>query len=299
MESLSQTSKDYHKNVDVIRSKALETLVNCTRDVQVSLLELKKLGISFDCSSYRVAVFDMDTYSEMYQVDMHKQQESALMSFVLFNISNEIVTRENAGVAYQEGSNRVCIIFTGCRSREFGDKIHSICQEIPHQDHIFDLPFLQIQSLKCSQVISDKLQDQLVIVCRSLFEFFEPFTDAHASHLEVLRRYKCVLVKQRHLQSASAHVQDRRSLLDHFFESGFLCRNRFVAKEMLLCIAEDFNPNSGAAINLFLYDQRIYHLTKRTGRTGTIIRNSELLHHLAEIIEDHTDRIHDLRLKTS
>jgi two-component system response regulator YesN len=61
---------------------------------------------------------------------MHKQQESALMSFVLFNISNEIMTRENAGVAYQEGSNRVCIIFTGCRSREFGDKIHSICQEI-------------------------------------------------------------------------------------------------------------------------------------------------------------------------
>ena len=31
--------------MDVIRSKALETLVNCTRDVQVSLLELKKLGI--------------------------------------------------------------------------------------------------------------------------------------------------------------------------------------------------------------------------------------------------------------
>ena len=75
----------------------------------------------------------MDTYSEMYQVDMHKQQESALMSFVLFNISNEIVTRENAGVAYQEGSNRVCIIFTGCRSREFGDKIHSICQEIQQE----------------------------------------------------------------------------------------------------------------------------------------------------------------------
>ena len=174
-----------------------------------------------------------------------------------------------------------------------------ICKKIPHQDHIFDLPVLQIQSLKCSQVISDKLQDQLVIVCRSLFEFFETFTDTHASHLETLRRYKCVLVKQRHLQSASTHVQDRRSLLDHFFESGFLCRNRFVAKEMLLCIAEDFNPDSGAAINLFLYDQRIYHLTKRTGRTGTIIRNSELLHHLAEIVEDHTDRIHDLRLETS
>ena len=130
MESLAQTSQDYHKNVDVIRSKALETLVNCTRDVQVSLLELEKLGIRFDCPSFRIAVFDMDTYSDIYQVDMHKQQESALMSFVLFNVSNEIVTRENAGVAYQEGSNRICVIFTGNRSREFREKIHSICQEI-------------------------------------------------------------------------------------------------------------------------------------------------------------------------
>ena len=130
MESLAQTSQDYHKNADVIRSKALETLVNCTRDVQVSLTELKKLGICFDCPSYRVAVFDMDTYSELYQVDMHKQQESALMSFVLFNVSNEIVTRENAGVSYQEGSNRVCIIFAGNRSREFSEQIHRICREI-------------------------------------------------------------------------------------------------------------------------------------------------------------------------
>lgn len=72
----------------------------------------------------------MDTYSELYQVDMHKQQESALMSFVLFNVSNEIVTRENAGVSYQEGSNRVCIIFAGNRSREFSEQIHRICREI-------------------------------------------------------------------------------------------------------------------------------------------------------------------------
>lgn len=130
MESLTQTSKDYHRNVDVIRSKALETLVNCTRDVQISLQELQKLGISFECSSFRVAVFDMDTYSELYQVDMNKQQESALMSFVLFNVSNEIVDREKAGIAYQEGSNRICVIFTGNRSREFAEKIHDICHEI-------------------------------------------------------------------------------------------------------------------------------------------------------------------------
>lgn len=33
------------------------------------------------------------------------------MAFVLYNISDEIVTREEAGFAYQEGNNRVGILF--------------------------------------------------------------------------------------------------------------------------------------------------------------------------------------------
>ena len=130
MESLTQVSQDYHKNANVIRSKALDCLVKCTRDVQVSLDELERMGITFRAASYRVAVFDIDTYSEMYQMDMDKQQESALMAFVLFNVGDEIVVRENAGVVYQEGNNRVCIIFAGNRTKEFSESIHRICREI-------------------------------------------------------------------------------------------------------------------------------------------------------------------------
>ena len=130
MESLTQVSQDYHKNANVIRSKALDCLVKCTRDVQVSLDELERMGITFQAASYRVAVFDIDTYSEMYQMDMDKQQESALMAFVLFNVGDEIVVRENAGVVYQEGNNRVCIIFAGNRTKEFSENIHRICHEI-------------------------------------------------------------------------------------------------------------------------------------------------------------------------
>lgn len=130
MESLTQVSQDYHKNVNVIRSKALDCLVKCTREVQVSLDELERMGITFQAASYRVAVFDIDTYSEMYQMDMDKQQESALMAFVLFNVGDEIVVREKAGVVYQEGNNRVCIIFAGNRTKEFSESIHRICHEI-------------------------------------------------------------------------------------------------------------------------------------------------------------------------
>lgn len=130
MESLTQVSQDYHKNANVIRSKALDCLVKCTRDVQVSLDELERMGITFQAASYRVAVFDIDTYSDMYQMDMDKQQESALMAFVLFNVGDEIVVQEKAGVVYQEGNNRVCIIFAGNRTKEFSESIHRICREI-------------------------------------------------------------------------------------------------------------------------------------------------------------------------
>lgn len=132
LENLTKTSQDYRKNAIVIRSKAVEALVGCTRDVEESLRELREMGILLDSPSYRVAVFDMDLYSDLQYVDMEKRQESALMAFVLFNVSDEIVTRENAGIAYQEGSSRVCILFTGNRTREFADKIKRICGEI-HQ----------------------------------------------------------------------------------------------------------------------------------------------------------------------
>ena len=130
IESLTKTSQDYHKNALVIRSKAIESLVSCTRDVQESLEELSGMGINLEAASYRVALFDMDLFSDIHQIDMEKRQESALMAFVLFNVADEIVTDRNAGIAYQEGSNRVCILFRENWSRNFTVKTKEICLEI-------------------------------------------------------------------------------------------------------------------------------------------------------------------------
>lgn len=133
MESLTKTSQDYHKNALVIRSKAIEALVSCTRDVKLSMDELAEMGICLEASSYRVAVFDMDLFSDLHEIDMEKRQESALMAFVLFNVADEIVTAQNAGIAYQEGNNRVCILFMGEHSREFLENIRKICKEIQNK----------------------------------------------------------------------------------------------------------------------------------------------------------------------
>ena len=130
MDTLLQTSEDYRDNALMIRSDALEGLVSCTRDIQESIHQLERLGIYLDAQSYRVAIIDLDAYSQLFQIGSEQRQESQLMTFVLFNISDEIVSREDAGVAYQEGSSRVCGLFTGEKNKEFENRIQLVCKEI-------------------------------------------------------------------------------------------------------------------------------------------------------------------------
>ncbi len=56
------------------------------------------------------------------------------MAFVLFNITDEIVTRENAGIVYQEGNNRVCVLF-GQNGAVTNGRIKEICGEIQAELH--------------------------------------------------------------------------------------------------------------------------------------------------------------------
>ena len=133
MNKLTENSEKYRKNAQVIRSKNMEALVNCTTDVSKSIQRLAEMGIDISAISYRVALFDIDLYSGMYELDTEKQQESALMAFVLYNISDEIVTREEAGFAYQEGNNRVGILFQEKWSRNFTEKTREICTVVSQE----------------------------------------------------------------------------------------------------------------------------------------------------------------------
>ena len=130
MERLTKASENYRKNAQMIRSKAIEAVVNCTVDTKTGIEQLAGMGIELTESSCRVAIFDIDIYSDIYQVDTVKRQESALMAFVLYNISDEIVRREQAGIAYQEGGNHVCILFQEKWGRNLNDRIKEICREI-------------------------------------------------------------------------------------------------------------------------------------------------------------------------
>ena len=176
---------------------------------------------------------------------------------------------------------------------------NSICQEIPHQDHIFDITVFQIQSLKCSQIISDKFLDQLVIMRCCFFQFLQSFTNTHASHLKALRCYQRIFIKQRNLQITTANIQNCCSFLNDLLEAGFNSSYGFISQKMLFRITQNLNPDTGPLIDLLLNDHRIYDFTKSTCGTRTILGYSKFLHHVAEIFQNDTYIIYHLRLQPS
>ena len=145
--------------------KEKEKLERLTQTSENYQKELAALGIDLEAACYRVAVFDLDLYSDGSQLTAEKRQESALMSFVLFNISDEIISKEKAGVAYQAGNNKVGALFMGNRTREFEHKIMEICRTI--QDKLKELMSLDIsigvgswartqQELRASHELAEK-----------------------------------------------------------------------------------------------------------------------------------------------
>lgn len=130
LDELTKVYQSYTKNEALIISRALSRLVRGTQDVETSLRELEEFGITIKGGSYRVAAVDIDVYSDLYETDDDLKKESALMSFVVENISNEIVNNHNAGLAYRDSDNRVCILFRTNKPKEYAGQVNAICREI-------------------------------------------------------------------------------------------------------------------------------------------------------------------------
>lgn len=84
----------------MIRSRALQGFVDNIKTRQESLEELAALGIDLEAACYRVAVFDLDLYSDGSQLTAEKRQESALMSFVLLiSVMRSSAKKSRSGIS--------------------------------------------------------------------------------------------------------------------------------------------------------------------------------------------------------
>lgn len=233
IEKLTEASENYRKNAQVIRSKALEALVNCTTNVESSLERLKNMGIELSAVRYRVAMFDIDLYSDMYQLDMEKRQESALMAFVLYNISDEIVRREEAGIAYQEGGNRVCILFQEKWSRDFTAKTKEICREI--QDKMKEVMGIEVsvgigkwvktpgQLLISHDTASQAMQYRYLLGGKLLLDMAEQKTGQNIPIDMLLEKFVSALKTDKQSQVAEIFQEIKDSIRNSFVEKSRAC----------------------------------------------------------------------------
>ena len=132
---LTEIYHNYTKNEATIISRILSSLVRGTQHVEKCIKELEEFDICIHEGTYRVAVIDIDIFSEIYNADDELKKESALMSFVVENISSEIMERYHAGIAYRDSDNRVCLLFSADNIEEIGTGCRVICEEIKTNIH--------------------------------------------------------------------------------------------------------------------------------------------------------------------
>lgn len=166
LERLSKVYHNYTQNESVIISKVLSGLVNGTEEVEWSLHELRELGVEITGEEFRVVVTDIDLYSELYREDNGLKKESALMSFVVENVSSEIVDRANAGIAYRDSDNRICLLLWKKTPNHRLD-VERLCREI--QEKVYRAMKLSISMgigcwVKNLQELSESYEDAAAVL---------------------------------------------------------------------------------------------------------------------------------------
>jgi two-component system response regulator YesN len=142
LQRMEAASQEYMKNAMVIRSNMLSQMVSGTASADELRERLEAQGIIFTSRAYRTAILDIDIYSDIHEPSPEEKQESALMAFVVYNISDEIMRDSHAGLAYQETGNRTCLLFMTDAPKESGKAAMEICCRV--QEKVKELMGLSI-----------------------------------------------------------------------------------------------------------------------------------------------------------
>lgn len=135
-------NKSYFKNRILIQSKIIEKLIMGNEIEEESRKEIEEYGLQMDYLEYRVAIVEIDIYSDLYNANEDKIKKGEMKSFVIYNISDEIIKKYNAGEVCKGDNNKGLILLWTNHSREFEDKINLIFKEI--QEEVFKVLKLTI-----------------------------------------------------------------------------------------------------------------------------------------------------------
>ncbi len=123
----------YRKGQELLYSDTLLHLIRGSKADEESCKELEKIGLNLDSAVYRVAIVELDIYARSGKLDEKRKRESALMAFVLHNISQEMVQQSKVGEVCQGKDHRTYILFHSNKPALLRQAVKDICNEIISQ----------------------------------------------------------------------------------------------------------------------------------------------------------------------
>lgn len=121
----------YHRGRQLLYSDVFYNLLSGSKSGTECRKELDEVGLCLDdCVVYRVAIVEIDNYGKSGRVRSLEKQDSALMAFALYNISDEIVKLHEAGEVCQGKDHRTFILFTRGRSEKARQTVAQVCRKV-------------------------------------------------------------------------------------------------------------------------------------------------------------------------
>lgn len=127
---LSLMKTAHHRGQQLLRSDMLLGLMNGSRTEEESQKDLKELGIHLEAAVYRIGIMQIDMYAEPRKLSSEKKEDRALMAFVAYNISEEIVGKYKAGEVCQGKDQRIFFLFHSNNRLGFDDTVERVLKEI-------------------------------------------------------------------------------------------------------------------------------------------------------------------------
>lgn len=128
---IEKSNKSYLKNRILIQSKMIENLIMGNELEEEVRKEIEQYRFNMGNLKYRVGIIEIDVYSDLY--NKVKIKDSNMKSFIIYNISNEIIKKYDVGEVCKSDNNKALILLWTSNLDKFSDKIYNIFREIQQE----------------------------------------------------------------------------------------------------------------------------------------------------------------------
>lgn len=130
---INKLQATWRKGQSLLYSDVLLHLITGSKTEEESRRELQEVGANLDAGYYQVGIAELDVYAKTEYPDEKMKKESALMAFVVSNISEELLKEYKIGEVCQGKDHRAFFLFHGMEKEALIAAVQPACEEIMKQ----------------------------------------------------------------------------------------------------------------------------------------------------------------------